>query len=873
MRALLTSALSLMALSALAVPAKPGIHTYVQPDGSTVQVQLVGDEWGRYYLTPEGQILLPDEQGRLTPTELDAMTLQRRFAARKRIPSELVTDYPTIGSPKALVLLVEFQDVKFSVENPAQAFNDLLNKPGYDYNGATGSALDYYRDNSMGRFTPDFQVYGPVTLPETEPYYGNSSASLYDMQGWLMARDGVIALHETYPDLDFSQFDNNGDGFVDNVFIFYAGYGENEGAPDWTIWPHAAQLWDMYNIDVTFNGVKVNKYACTNELQGTRGQTLTGIGTFVHEFSHILGLMDIYPTLLSSASRDVSPGSWCVMDLGSYNNSGNTPPLLNAFERYILGWLNPRKLTGPENVTLEPLATGNAAVVIETEREGEFYIFENRRQTGWDAGTGGHGMLAWHIDYDRQTWADNHINNEFSHQRVDLVEADGVYGEETRSGDPFPGAGSVRSFTADTRPAMSTWIGETLDMPITDIYEIDGQITFRVKGGGDALAIPEALEATDVTPTAFTANWSLVSGISDYEVDVFKGESGVPFLTQKVSSKTSLAVSGLTPETDYAYLVRSCHDGRQSANSNRITVTTLPPSIDMLAPIALDATDISATSFVANWEPLDGATGYRLSVYRKQLIDPQVETVDFTGGISLPEGWSTNVASTGSVSGYWGESAPSLRMTYDGDRLTTAAYSGGINSLSFWYRGNSTDAEASLTVESLKDGQWTAIHTIQPLIKTEGTNVTLNTSDQCLRIVFHKGQKGSLYLDDIRLEHDASFTPIYHLEAQDCGMATGYEVTGLEPLTRYYYMVKAEGSLWSDEISVMTADESALREIAEGAWQIVGNKVIVSTDKNVNICNLQGVVLYDGMAPTAITLPAGIYVLTVGTERFKISMR
>jgi len=188
-----------------------------------------------------------------------------------------------------------------------------------------------------------------------------------------MARDGIIALREQHPEIDFSQYDNDGDGEVDYIFIFYAGYGQNEGAPDWTIWPHAAKLWDFYGIDCSYNGVRFNDYACTNELQGNRGTVRTGIGTFVHEYSHILGLMDIYPTRLSGSAREVSCGSYDVMDSGSYNNHGNTPPCFSAFERYSLGWLSPRKLTGPENIILDPLHTTNTALLIDTEKpEGVF---------------------------------------------------------------------------------------------------------------------------------------------------------------------------------------------------------------------------------------------------------------------------------------------------------------------------------------------------------------------------------------------------------------------------------------------------------------------------------------------------------------------
>lgn len=895
----LAALLTLPVAGAWAVPAKPGLHQYELPDGTSIAVSIVGDEFFHYYLTADGYPLVAETSGRLcyaktdaggslvstgvaasdiarrTPAErrlldtIDPDAVQtaaraaanRRIAARRRIPSEIVTNYPTSGNPKSIVLLVEFQDVKFSIDNPHQAFENLANKDGYDHNGATGSVADYYRDNSNGSFVPDFEIFGPVTLPQGEPYYGAESATAYDVQGWLMAQDGIKAMREQYPDVDFSEYDNDGDGFVDNVFIFYAGYGQNEGAAGWTIWPHSAELWDMYGIDLTYNGVKFNKYACTNELRGTSGKEMTGIGTFVHEYSHVLGLMDHYPTHL--ASTDVSAGSFDVMDRGPYNNNGNTPPCFNAFERYTLGWLNPRRLSGPENVVLEPLAESNVALLIETANENEFFILENRRQTGWDTYTGGHGMLIWHIDYDKELWDRNSINNEFAHQRVDLVEADRIYGEETRSGDPFPGSGNVHSFTSASTPAMTTWVGVDPDMPLTDISEVDDNITFRVKGGGDALEIPETEPATDIATTSFTANWKLVAGIGSYELAVSEGLSKVPFLTVKVEGKTSYKVENLKPATDYNYVVRSCDGDRISYDSEPMTVRTLDPTIDMLRPTVLPATDVTESGFTARWEALEGASGYKVSVYAKEIIDPMTDVVDFSDGLDLPEGWVTSCGSTGNLANYYGEAAPSLRMMADGDRISTPAYPGMINSLSFWYRGNSTDDNASISVESMVDGAWQTVHTVSPVVRTEGTVVTIGGSDDDalmpsgttrLRIVFHRGGSGSLYIDDIIVRHDGSFNPVYAegWNGRDCGQVLSAAVGGLSGHTQYFYTVTAYGdggmtSLVSDEVAVYT-ERAGIAGVGDGATA------------TFDVYSIMGVCVKRGATEADIaTLPAGIY--------------
>lgn len=931
--------LTLLCAGAWAVPAKPGIHVYTQPDGSTIEVSIIGDEHFHCYETADGYLLLSDSGGTLRYAVTDAdgnvsagsvkasgpaarpaaekafadgidrdavraamarMQSRNMSAARdsrpQRIPQELVTSYPTQGEPKSIVLLVEFQDVKFSTPDVHEAFQNMVSQPGYSENGGTGSAFDYFRDNSNGAFQPQFEVFGPVTLPYNEPHYGQSSANAYDVQGWMMAYDGAVAMREAYPDLDFSDYDNDGDGFVDNIFIFYAGYGENEGAPSWTIWPHSAELWSMYNLDLTFDGVKIDKYACSNELKGTSGNRLTGIGTFVHEYSHVLGLMDHYPTLL--AARDVSPGAWDVMDMGSYNNESRTPPAYNSFERYCLGWLNPHRLTGPENVVLDHILYSNEAVSIQTDKDGEFFLFENRQNAGWDAHLPGHGMLVWHVDYDAELWQANHINNVAAHQNFDLVEADGIYGTATRAGDPFPGTGNVHEFTAESNPPMKTWIGIDPDMPVTDIAEIDGRITFRVKGGGDALVIPTVTEATEVTPVSFTANWELVPGLSIYEVDVCEGGAETPFMTRTVHNATSLTVDGLKPSTVYSYKVRSSDGERTSYDSEAMYVTTLPPTLDMIAPVALEAGNVTDSGFEARWEQLEGASGYKIDVYTKRVIDPVRETADFTDGIVLPEGWETTATRLGAVSGYFGAERPSLQMMFDSERIVTAAYPGGINAFSFWYRANSTDDESSVTVESMVNGNWTEVLEVKPLVKEkggavvslggEGATALMPDGTVQLRVVFHRASAGSVYVDDFTLDHDASFEPLYvdGYHAFDCGGVDHYQVGALDPQTRYYYTVtayNAEGlhSLPSPEQGVTTnrGDGVAATDMEAAGFRLIpgGIEVTSPTDAIVTLTDIAGRVCHRGIvragAATAVRAGQGVYILAVGDRRHKVAVR
>lgn len=321
------------------------------------------------------------------------------------------SSFPAKGEQKALVILVEFADCEFFTPDANQYFTSLLNAEGCDLDGATGSARDYFVQNSSGIFLPDFDVYGPVTLSQPVKYYGGNDRWGNDEAPHKMIIEACQLLDS---EVDFSLYDRDGDGTIDNVFVFYAGRGEATSGGANTVWPHSARIteWEPMT-EYLFDGVMLDSYACTNEQVGNH---TCGIGTFCHEFSHVLGLPDLYATSYSTA---FTPGDWSLLDSGSYNNGEKTPAGYSIFERYALGWIDPKVITGAEQeITLRNVAENDGGI-IATARENEFFLLENRQQTGWDTYIPGHGMLVWHVDYRESVWVNNTVNNSQRHQYVE----------------------------------------------------------------------------------------------------------------------------------------------------------------------------------------------------------------------------------------------------------------------------------------------------------------------------------------------------------------------------------------------------------------------------------------------------------------------
>ncbi len=519
-------------LLAGAMPAKPGIHTIKTADGTELRVEKRGGPFAHATFTDDGLLLSQLADGSFVyarigvdglpePTDVKAHAAEFRTGEELKLVSQLRTiDFASAlkrrddvvaarmapasvikkeraenpglcntsmkvrtGSPKCLVILVEYLDEKFRIPNAGEYFNNAINQPDFDSGRWIGSVADYFKDNSLGLYTPQFDIYGPVTLEKNMAYYGANDRYGNDTRPHEMVSDACRILDET-TDINFADYDNDGDGIVDNVFIYYAGFGEaNSVSRPNTVWPHSHDLSvaDPRNKYI-FDGVRIDHYACTNEVEeeaaGYEDWLVEGNGCFIHEFSHVLGLPDLYETSYSAGS--FTPGYYSALDYGPYNNGGHTPPNYGAYERYALGWMTPEELLHSGEITLEPIFDTNTAYMVNTSRDNEYFLFENRRLEGWDKFIPNEGMLVWHIDFSLSIFETNTVNNDPRHQYVDLIEADDRRDYSSRDGDVFPGTANVTSLGFNTTPRLISWNNKDLMRELTDIRHDGRNIKFTL---------------------------------------------------------------------------------------------------------------------------------------------------------------------------------------------------------------------------------------------------------------------------------------------------------------------------------------------------------------------------------------------------------
>ena len=497
----------LIALSVSAVPAKPGQKRLLTlADGTTVTAQLTGDEHVHYWLADDGRAYVESsvdnvfERADLQQLKLRGKARREQSNARraKRLGSKKVGEVSSyVGKKRGLIILVNFSTTQFKEENDRDLYERIANEKNFNHGSFQGSMYDYFYAQSEGIFELNFDVVGPYTVSQPYSYYGKNDSQGNDMYPAEMV---IEALELADDDVNYADYDWNGNGEVDQVYVVYCGKGEANGGAKSTIWPHEWELSSAaYYGDgsgaQTLDGVRIDTYACGAELNGMG--TIDGIGTMCHEFSHCLGYPDFYDTDYSGG-----PGMYCwdLMDMGSYNGDGFLPAGYTGYERWVAGWRQPVELKKTTSVSnLKALPDGGESYIIYNDAHpDEFFMLENRQQVGWDSGLPCSGMLIVHCDYDATVWANNQPNDDPRHQRMSWVPADGKietysYGgniyvsESGLLSDLYPSKG-VNSFglNAQTTQAFFNKTSDgTYDVPfaVENITQnSDGTISFDFKG-------------------------------------------------------------------------------------------------------------------------------------------------------------------------------------------------------------------------------------------------------------------------------------------------------------------------------------------------------------------------------------------------------
>nr|WP_302335341.1 M6 family metalloprotease domain-containing protein [uncultured Prevotella sp.] len=560
---LLSITFALMGIvSGFAAKAYSGIVTVTQSDGTELNVRIYGDEHFNWLTTEDGVLLVKEgnnyyiaettsygtlkatnyiahNANKRLPAEIKAIKKQdlsrfRSYAIKKASPAKAmgtgnsgVKYFPHSGSPKALVILVEFSDTPFqSGEKAKNVFEHFLkgkaedNLPdGYEaYTGSyknknnlrnKGSVSDYFYDMSKGTYTPQFDVVGPYKLNQPSLYYGKGEND----NTYALVSDACKAADK---DVDFSRYDADGDGMVDLVYIIYAGYPASMSGNPNDIWPKSGPGNGSFG---TYDGKKVCRYGVHAELNFGRelnqknGFLLSGIGLFCHEFSHTLGLPDLYPTVDASKVDNQNPEMWDLMDGGEYTyNGGYCPTPYSPWEMDAMGWATPIELSDEkQTVTLKSYGKERIAYKIKGENN-EYLLLQNIQIGGWWTGVAyvyKTGMLVWRIDYNNEdvNLFDN-PNNTLGKPKVMIVPADGYvisdynHGDgkewtdkqykESLQADPFLGT------TKRTELLSVVLNNSTLEKPIYNIKEENGVITFDYLDNISAIQLP-SVDETDMT--------------------------------------------------------------------------------------------------------------------------------------------------------------------------------------------------------------------------------------------------------------------------------------------------------------------------------------------------------------------------------------
>lgn len=517
---LMLSMLFAFGAAANAVPAKKLQKVITLTNGTQVSVELRGDEYLSWWEGTDGTAYRATaddavfeafdlEAQKPAAAARRARTEQGRVARLARVKNSLKGaddkmrglggDHITYkGVKKGLVVLVDFKNKKFADGHDLEYYKNVIN--GKDFSdeeeGYVGSVRDYFLAQSNGQFELDFDVVGPVTMSKNYGYYGNDGAYQKDEKVYEMIKEACDGIQDQ---VNLKDYDWDGDGEADQVFFLYAGLGQASGGSAGTVWPHESELRYWPCGVLSYSTGKINTYACANELQpetqGSSRYISAGIGTICHEFSHCLGFADMYDT---TGGGGYGMSVFDVMDQGSYNGNGFVPCNYTAFERIYAGWVEAIELESPATVKdMKSVSDyGRPFIMYNYKNTNEYFLMENRQNTGWDKGLyGSNGLLIVHVNYVPSRWANNSVNSSAEKiQCCTVVNADGSR-ENTQyslQGDLYPyeakGMTMNDEFTDDSEPAAKLYTKNSdnsyaLGIPITQIKRSKGSISFLVCGG------------------------------------------------------------------------------------------------------------------------------------------------------------------------------------------------------------------------------------------------------------------------------------------------------------------------------------------------------------------------------------------------------
>ena len=604
------------------VPAMPGFSTVTQSDGTTLTIQAVGDEWYSLFYTADGFVVDRGEDGDFYYVTVDGLSTVRAHDATQRDMDEISfvnanrellsveavqnadfnsgkhkklksrgfdlkkVSVPQTESPRVPIILVEFSDKRMS-----NSYEEL--RKHYSDTQGTNSVYQYFKDQSNGKFTPQFDVFGIYTLEHPRAYYGKDGTTRDQGQSGNNGRGQVVkdAILAAGSDIDWSLYDNDGNNLVDVCIVVYAGVGQAQATSVTdALWPCRWSLDGAIGSTMYRNGKTINDFAIFNEVGGKydSNTSMDGIGTFCHEFSHCLGLPDFYVTG-SNGSASTGLGEWSIMASGCYYNgqSSNTPIGYSAFEKHFMGWMDYIEPNEGNQYTIPVLNNksnpNDQAVVVkalyDTPNKYEQWVFEYRKKQGWDVNIPAEGVLISHYTYIYDKWNNNQANYLNQLQGAETVGS--AYGK-----------GYKNSFTSTSSPAMKAYLNEygsdchsnpiAVDKPVTEIkVNSDGTASlWYMKDSKPTLNTPVLEEATNVQATSFTAKWSHTTTVDcSYTLSVAKNGSTI-FEQDGITAKT-YTVTNLTSGATYSFKVQAVPVNSSEANQSdwsSVKSVTLPQS-------------------------------------------------------------------------------------------------------------------------------------------------------------------------------------------------------------------------------------------------------------------------------------------------------